>query len=336
MRRLLEEEISKEMTENTEGFSKEYVEWILSAARNVDKEKRQRIRRYTKPVKMDHVLSGEAQLKFDELEKMAFEIIDIIRGNKQTNLPKYIELAKKVKASQLGYRKSGALKNEPKLEMFFPTPVWDVLKNRKFKQLSFNKSDHAYIKKHKHKNSKWLAKRFYTKVIAINRYCRKYKIELPRQFKVWTQEEDEFIRNNTNKSCSWIAKKLNLNVKQVSSHAKYLNVKLNNRSSVPYTPQEDNFIRNNCDKGLTWLSSKMNRSKGAIKQRARRIKVRIKGVRRAQRKFNKREDSFILRKYYIDGPEYISEVLIPSRSTSSIRNRAKKLRKTRKEEFVMP
>ena len=113
--------------------------------------------------------TNEANLSFKELEDLAEEIRTQVSKGKAYTVREYVGAVASMDIVEFGYRKGKALLFEPKLESYFPDPVFEALhrKGREGRHHVFNEDDNAFLEKNINKGIEWLADRFYMKTFEI-------------------------------------------------------------------------------------------------------------------------------------------------------------------------
>jgi hypothetical protein len=112
----------------------------------------------------NNMLTREADLSFEELERLAEEIRTLITGGRAFPIREYIRVVSSIDSEIFGYRKGRAILFEPKLESYFPDEVFEALrkKGREQRGHHFNREDDKFIIENISKGIEWLKDRFYT------------------------------------------------------------------------------------------------------------------------------------------------------------------------------
>ena len=239
----------------------------------------------------------EADLSIGELEDLATDIRDLLLQGKGLTISEYIKRADSISELELGYRKTRALRFEPKLEAYFPDNVFAVLRRKGSRHCSnrFNKDDDAFLLENVHKGVHWLANRFYTNVSAISKHLGNMGVSFKSRNHIWTKKEEEFLRQNTDKGYKWIGKRLGVTPEAVRHKARKLKVSIKVQEHHRYSVEEDTFIRKHAYRGTKWISERLGHSQKSIRERAVRLKVKLPIISSGKKchKYTKKDDKFI-------------------------------------------
>lgn len=252
----------------------------------------------------DHPLSKavlgdwrEAGLTTDELASLAEEIRFIVMGNKGMTIFEYLKSCDSIPYKKFGYRKLKALHNEPKLSIFFPDEVYEILKDKgkEKKCIAFDESDNLFFKNNGCRGIDWLTKRFYSCPQTIYKRAERIGVKINPTVHFFTPEEDLFITNNFSKGCSWIAEKLHSNKHSIRNRALILGLKFQPKGHR-YNAEEDAFIISNRHNGSEWLSNQLKVTVASVWKRAHKLKVGIPSIRNGKPvyRFTKEEDRIIV------------------------------------------
>jgi hypothetical protein len=223
-------------------------------------------------------ISHDANLTLEELGLIAEEIRLIITKNLSLTLDQYKKRAEKISPTELGYRKIKAICNEPKLEIYFPDEVFEILKNRfSVKKLIYaNDDDKEFISANRARGYEWLSKRMYTSPDALGKLVARQGIKIIGQHYEYTKDHDEFIRKYAHNGIKWLSQKLLVSKDAIRNKAKRMGVQLANVSKIKKYSNEDNqFIRENIDKGLTYLASQLGVSCKAMESKIKRMGLKL-------------------------------------------------------------
>jgi len=213
---------------------------------------------------------SEADLNFEELEKLASELHYALTEDAPVTLNDYIHLAKTVTSRQLGYRNVKAIQLEPRLMAYFPDEVMNILSKRDFSNVKFNEHDNEFLIVNKMRGNKWIARHFYTNANTIQRRAKSLHVRIKSHNHPYTKAEDSFILKHLNESWVWIGKQLNLTDDSVRKRA---NVLVSSRISKKpsqhiYTDEENMFIKRNKRKGWKWIAQQLKISTPALSSHA--------------------------------------------------------------------
>jgi len=144
----------------------------------------------------------------------------------------------------------------------------------------YTPEENDYIKRNAKKGAQYLASKFGVNTKSIRRRAKALKIYLPyfrpngTFVKEFNKKDDEFLIENADKGCAFVAKKLKRNISSVLRRARKINVHLKNIRHR-YTQKENDMIRKHYYKGLNYLSKKIGVSGPAIKDRAYKLGFNI-------------------------------------------------------------
>ena len=230
------------------------------------------------PIRKD-IYMNEADLSFEELEKIANELHYALTEDMPVTLEGYIKIAKTVTMNQLGYRCVKAIQCEPRLMAYFPDEVMTILQKRDFSNVKFNQSDNEFLVENRMMGTKWLCRHFYAKPSTIHRRSKLLQVQIESHNHFYTKAEDSFILKHLDKSWVWIGKKLNLTDDSVRKRA---NVLVNSKISKKppehvYTSEENTFIKRNRKRGWKWIAKHLNISVSAIASHANKtLQLKVK------------------------------------------------------------
>jgi RNA polymerase sigma factor (sigma-70 family) len=276
------------------------------------------------------------KLSYQELFQLSEDIRNTITEEQSVTLNQFKTLIDK-NVHKLGYRKSKAIIKENKLLTFFPDEIFNYLKikvNQTYKNTTkLNQDDINFLQNNHNKDAKWLAQRFYTSPRRIRDIAKNHNITLQKTIHVYSPKEDQFIKDNLDKTWKWISEKLNVSEKSAASRGKYLKVKMISAEKcipVQLTQEQITFIKNNTKNGKTWIAKKLNVSTRVINRYAKLHKIKINPVQKyfingkmgIAHNYSKKDDSFI--NLHLDkGISWLAKQI--GVSNKSMNNRIKKL-----------
>lgn len=94
----------------------------------------------------------------------------------------------------------------------------------------------------------------------------------------WTQERDEFIRENLDKSNQWLAEQLSTTVASVKGRTHRLKengfIPTDQRRNFVWNDERDAYLLEHIEKPNKWLADQLYTSVGSVKGRIRRLRER--------------------------------------------------------------
>lgn len=263
-------------------------------------------------------------LNLEEMEQITEEIRTMIVGPRGLSLPEYIESASKIPLIQLGHRRIYSIKNEPKLEAYFPSEVWAVLKKRcdEVKYYKLTEEDAQFISDNCGRGYEWLSKKLYMCKSSLSRKAGQLGIKInPKHFH-FTPSMMEFIKKNVYKGATWLSEQLGCLSDSIRYKCDVEGISLFVKKLHYYTPEEDEFIKQNAQNGSRWISGKLNTRKRSIVDRASRLGVKLAIIQNESsvKYFTPEENSFIFN-HLSKGPMWIAKKL--NRKVKSVVGRAK-------------
>lgn len=213
-----------------------------------------------------------ANLTVEELQTLADEIRHVILGDRGASMPDYVKAASKVKAKDLGYRKSRALKCESALISYFPDEVFSVLQKMEGVASRFSDDDDAFIRQNINKDYDWLASRLYASKQVISGHIRVKKMDRAPCIHEYTQAEEMFIRNNASKGHEWLSEKFAVSTSSMLNKMKRMGlIESDPNKCHTYTKKEEKYIREHISEGTASIASALGSSRFAIIKKVNRM-----------------------------------------------------------------
>jgi len=161
-------------------------------------------RKYTKCLRQNKPFGPP----FADTMDIAKEIVQLITKGEGLTLDEYVSRAEAITVNDLGYRKSKALAEDPAMCVFIPDEVISVFREKDLTSPRFNKSDDDYLRKHQHKPTVWLAKRFYTNTSPIRQRMENIGLSPTSSIHKYSEEEEAIIRKYVARGSSGFLKNL--------------------------------------------------------------------------------------------------------------------------------
>lgn len=210
------------------------------------------------------------------LESIAEEIRLIIVGNRGLTINEYLKKATTIPLIELGHRRIHTIKNESKLEAYFPSVVWKVLRDRCERVKSSRLTDHDvwFIMENRCKGYKWLSEKMYMTPSNIARKAKQFNIEIDKEDNKYDAETMKFISDNADKGAEWIGMQLKISPDSIRHKCQRDGITLKGNKLHKYTAEENKLIKTECYKGAEYFSKLFNVTPAAIKRHAVRLGVR--------------------------------------------------------------
>jgi len=169
----------------------------------------------------------DANLSLEEIESLAEEIRNImLKGKCGVTMGEYIKAAQRIRPRDLGYRMTRAFRYEPKMESYFPSEVYEILKQKAIIQrfFSFQPYDIKFMRDNAGKGIAWVAQHMYSYYDTTDRKIRKLHISYQPKQHHYTDKEREFVKNNIDKGLKWLSTKINVDRENLRKLAKRMGI----------------------------------------------------------------------------------------------------------------
>jgi len=157
---------------------------------------------------------SSANLTMEEMDKLAEEIRSVMLKGQGVTMEQFKRIAKRINPKTLGHRRFRALKYEPKIESYFPSEVYEILKERADRQQysRFNNDDIEFMRSHGGMGIRWVADHLYSNTRDISVKMKKFHVLYKEKHHTYSQEEKDFVRANIDKGLKWLSMRTNQEV----------------------------------------------------------------------------------------------------------------------------